>query len=302
MTSPVDDIVLPFQLESSHLRGRAVKMGDSLDTILRQHDYPDAIARLLAESVVVATALASSLKYEGVFTLQAKGDGAVRLLVTDVTSDGGVRAYAQFDRTQKFDAPATTTLMGKGFLAFTCALKDQTERYQGIVALEGGTISEAVQHYFRQSEQIPTGIISAVDRNEQGKWRGGCILLQRMPRDGGINVEISTPEAEDWTRAMVLANTCTSQELTDETLETEDLLYRLFHEEEVRAYPSMNLKHQCRCSQERVETMLKSLPKSEIAELASDGKLTITCEFCNKSYEIDADQAINMGKDAPTNQ
>ena len=279
-----DNIVRSFQLETSSLRGRSVRAGDVLDVILHQHAYPETVGVLLAEAIVIGIALASSLKYDGVFTLQAKGDGAIRLLVVDVTSDGGVRAYAQFDKDKLGDLPADTRLFGKGYLAFTCSPQGSAGEYQGIVALEGGTLAEAVQHYFRQSEQVPTGIVAAARSDAQGKWRGGCLLLQRMPREGGINVEIISPESEDWMRAMTLMGTCTSAELTDVALSVEALLFRLFHEEGVRVFEPQPLRHECRCSQTRVENMLRSLPRAEIEALAVEGLVTVTCEFCNKNY------------------
>ena len=283
-----DDLVLSFQLESSPLRGRMARLGAVLDVILHQHAYPDSVGTLLAEAIVITVALASSLNYEGVFTLQAKGDGVIRLLVVDMTSDGGLRAYAQFDAEGLGAAPADTRLLGKGYLAFTCSMQQKDERYQGIVALEGGSLAEAVQHYFRQSEQLPTGIIASARRDELGHWRGGCLLLQRMPREGGVNVESYSPEAEDWTRAMILMGTCTPQELTQPDLDAETLLFRLFHEEGVLVYEPLPLRPQCRCSQTRVEGMLRSLPRSEVEGLAVDGLVTVTCEFCNTSYPFDA--------------
>ena len=282
-----DDLIQPFQLESSHLRGRLVRVGSVLDIILHQHAYPLPVAGLLAEAIVIAVSLASALKYEGVFTLQAKGAAAVRLLVVDVTNDGGVRAYAQFDKDRLGDAPVDTKLLGKGFLAFTCALAGRDDRYQGIVALEGESLAEAVQHYFRQSEQVPTGIMAAASCDVHGRWRAGCLLLQRMPREGGINVETQTPEAEDWTRAMLVMNTCTPEELTDNDITANDLLFRLFHEEGVRVFDPQALRHQCRCSQQRVEDMLRSFPRAEVESLAVENLVTVTCEFCNKLYAFD---------------
>ncbi|MDR3425172.1 MAG: Hsp33 family molecular chaperone HslO [Alphaproteobacteria bacterium] len=294
MSDQNDDLVESFQFDSSPLRGRVVRMGAALDLILHQHAYPEAVATLLAEAIVIAAALASSLKYEGVFTLQAKGDGAVRLLIADVTSDGGVRAYAQFDKEKLGELPADTRLLGAGFLAFTCSLVGQKDRYQGIVELQGGSLAEAVQHYFRQSEQIPTGIMAAAGRDARGRWRGGCLLLQRMPRDGGINVENLTPEAEDWTRAMTLMGTCTAQELVDEEVTPDILLFRLFNEEGVRVYAPQALRHQCRCSPTRVEGMLRTLPREEVEALAVDGLITVTCEFCNKTYPFDAEARARL--------
>jgi molecular chaperone Hsp33 len=293
-TELTDDLVQPFQLESSNLRGRLVRLGPSLDVILHQHAYPIAIGSLLAEAVCLASALAASLKYDGVFTLQAKGDGPLRMLVADVTSDGGLRAYAQRAEDMNVDfahLKADTKVLGKGFLAFTVSQKNKDDRYQGIVELEGESLAEAVQHYFRKSEQISTGILAAAHCNELGHWRGGCLMLQRLPSEGGMlpRHEIVGEAAgdDDWHRAMLLMGSVTPAELTDASLSANDLLYRLFHEEGVRVYEPHGYRHQCRCSEERVEGMLKSLPRNEVEHLAVNGVVTVTCEFCNRSYIFD---------------
>jgi molecular chaperone Hsp33 len=284
------DFLLPFQLDRSHLRGRVVRLGPLLDDVLKRHAYPPRVASLLGEAMVIAVALSASLKkFDGVFTLQAKGDGAVRLLVADVTGEGAVRAYAQYDAA-KLDADKTAVgdltadLLGKGYLVFTVDYRVKDERYQGIVELEGGTLAEAVQHYFRQSEQIPTGILAATHQDEQGHWHGGCLLLQKMPREGGVAVEVHTPEAEDWIRAMTLMSTCTQAELTTADISSEALLYRLFHEEGVRVYPARPLRHQCRCSEDKVRDMLRGLPRGELTDLAEESRLKVDCEFCSRSY------------------
>jgi molecular chaperone Hsp33 len=290
------DLAQPFQLESSALRGRLVRLGPTLDLILHQHAYPAAVGSLLGEAMVIAAALGNALKYQGVFTLQAKSDGIMRLLVCDVTSDGGVRAYAQFDKDALGAAAAAKArLLGKGYLAFTCmpSRADKTRReesYQGIVELESGSLSEAVQHYFRQSEQLPTGIIAAVHQDGHGRWHGGCLMLQQMPRSGGAAHESDSSVEDDWYRAMMLMGTCTPAELTDPLLEPNELLYRLFHEEGVCVFDAHRFRHQCRCSEERVTGMLKSLPRDEVEALAVNGIIDVTCEFCNRSYKFDAAQ------------
>ena len=238
-----DDLIQPFQLESSHLRGRLIRLGPALDIILRQHNYPEPLAVLLGEAVVIAAALAASLKYNGVFTLQAKGDGAVRTIVADVASDGGIRAYAAGPKEGEFELGDRKgkSLLGKGFLAFTVSEKTKEERYQGIVELLGNSLSEGVQHYFRQSEQIPTGIVAAVRKDSGGHWRGGCLTLQRIPREGGIWSELDASvdikrdisREDDWHRSMLLMGTCTDEELTDQELSANALLFRLFNEEGV---------------------------------------------------------------------
>lgn len=291
------DLVQPFQLESSSLRGRLVRLGPALDIILHQHAYPDVVGGLLAEAMVIAAALGTSLKHEGIFTLQAKGDGPVRLLVADVTSDGGIRAYAQFSpENLPVKSSGDAKLLGKGYLAFTYTLANaaernlQDDRYQGIVELEGKSLAEAVQHYFRQSEQLPTGIMVAVERDSHGRWHGGCLMLQQMPREGGTVYESDMSVEDDWYRAMMLMGTCTPAELADPMLEPNQLLYRLFHEEGVRVFDSHGFRHQCRCSDTRVKGMLRSLPRVEIEELAIKGVVEVTCEFCNKTYRFNEQQ------------
>lgn len=285
-----DDVVQPFQLESSALRGRLVRLGTALDTILRQHNYEVPVATLLGEAVVVAAALATSLKYEGVFTLQAKGDGAVRMLVADVTSEGDMRGYAQVAEGVKALA-GDARLLGKGYLAFTVDQNNKKDRYQGIVELSAGTVAEAVQHYFLQSEQLPTGIVAAVRKDDAGRWRGGCLLIQKMPREGGMEQQKTETSAEDdWIRAMTLMQTCGPDELTHDNLRPNDLLFRLFHEEGVRVYEPHVFRHKCRCSEERVTNMLRSLPRDEIETMSVNGLVSVTCEFCNRSYYYDKKQ------------
>lgn len=287
------DTVQPFQLESSPIRGRLVRMGSTLDTVLQQHAYPANVGRLLAETMVTAAALASALKYDGLFTLQVKSDGPVRLLIADVTHNGGVRAYAQHQDMAALapDIP----LLGKGYLAFTVDQKLGEDRYQGIVELHSDSITESVRHYFKQSEQLLTNLVTAVRQDEHGHWRGGCLLLQRMPRDGGVsNDNLPPPDSnnfdDDWERARTLLQTCTDAELTNPFLTPDALLFRLFHEEGVRVYEESNFHHECRCSQTRVETMLRSLPRDEIEALAINDIVNVTCEFCNKSYDFNKDK------------
>ena len=252
---PPDNLVQPFRLEALSLRGRLVRLGDALETILGQHAYPDPVAQLLGEALVLGTALGTSLKFKGVFTFQAKGDGPVRMLVADITNDGGLRAYAQFSDVLETPLGDVATLLGKGFLAFTVDQQINEDRYQGIVSLENGSLAHAVQHYFLQSEQLPTGLLAVVRRDSDGHWRGGCLMLQRMPREGGITQDLETNADEDWRRAMLLMATCRPEELTDPTLSAHDLLYRLFHEEGVRVYDPLPLRAQCRCSDERVSNL-----------------------------------------------
>lgn len=278
------DMVQPFQIERSGLRGRMVRLGPALDRILAQHDYPEAVSVLLAETAALGVLLASALKYDGVFTLQASGDGPVSILVADVTTDGALRAYAKFDAEAVPKQGALGDLIGKGHLAFTVDQGDFTDRYQGIVALTGDTLAECVQHYFRQSEQIDAGIALAVQRTG-GSWRAGGLSIQRLP-----DVERQVPASDredDWRRAMILMNSATDAELLDPALAPNALLYRLFHEDGVRVYDPVPIRAACRCARERVERVLAALPRDEVTDLKEDGAVRVTCEFCNTEYKFD---------------
>lgn len=303
---PGDDLVRPFQIDASALRGRLARLGSIVDEIVSRHDYPDVVARMLGEAITLAVLLAGALKYEGVFTLQTKGNGPIRLMVADVTSAGAVRGYAQFDaealaRVDAGPGPvnAVPRLLGAGYLAFTVDQGEHTERYQGIVDLDGATLAECVHHYFRQSEQIETGVMVAVQHDAgSGHWRAGGLMIQRLPPsslDGenegrfGFGGELAREAGEDgWRRALVLMSSCRPDELTDATLDADALLFRLFHEDGVRVFPIHVIAAQCRCSRGRIEQVLQSIPRSELDDLvASDGEVAVTCEFCGTRYGFD---------------
>ena len=300
-----DDMILPFQLESSNLRGRIVRLGPVIREILDPHAYPVPVAQLVAETSGMALLLGGMLKYEGIFTLQAQGDGPVRLLVADLTTSGDLRAYAGFDaeRLSSFlgdsgeqvvglratDRPLDLeNLVGHGYLAFTVDQGEHTERYQGIVELKGPNLSACVRHYFEQSEQIGTVILVAAGQTGEG-WRAGGLMLQRLP----LPEDQKTPEAqaqaeEDWGRARALLETCSTEELISPRLDASSLLFRLFHEEGVRVYNPLKLRKGCRCSSDRLSGILSAMPPDDLDHMAElDGQITMRCEFCAKDFRFD---------------
>jgi molecular chaperone Hsp33 len=294
-----DDLVQPFQIEASSLRGRLARLGPVVDTILTRHAYPDAVAAMLGEAIALAVVLAGALKYDGVFTLQTKGDGPLHLLVADVTSAGAVRGYAQYDEGRLQEvlsarrsgaANSVPRLLGAGYIAFTVDQGEHTERYQGIVELQGASLTECAHHYFRQSEQIQAGIKTAVGRDPVSKaWRAGGIMLQRLPSEGLDTFALEAQE-DGWRRAMVLMSSSTSAELLDPTLAHNDLLFRLFHEDGVRVFDAHGLAARCRCSRERIERILRQLPPDDNAEIVKDEEIRVTCEFCNTQYAFARDE------------
>ncbi|HZK89562.1 MAG TPA: Hsp33 family molecular chaperone [Stellaceae bacterium] len=293
-----DDVIQPFQLDPFALRGRLVRLGPTVDRILAQHDYPAPVATLLGEAITLAVLLAGALKYDGVFTLQTKGDGPVRLLVADVKTDGAVRGYAQYDAQRLGEiAPGSgpgggnapvPDLLGSGYLAFTVDQGDDTERYQGIVDIVGDTLAECAQHYFRQSEQLQAGLKLAVGRAGDGQaWRAGGLMVQRVPPEGG-HAPIGDDVEDAWRRVMVLMSSTTADELVAPDLPPRRLLWRLFHDEGVRVYETHPVEARCRCSRERIAGILRAFPADEIDDMRKEAVTTVTCEFCNTRYEFDA--------------
>ena len=292
-----DDVIQTFQLDASNLRGRAVRLGPALNDILGSHDYPLPLAHLVAETATLALLLSSMLKYDGIFTLQTKGDGPVSMLVADVTSDGDLRACANYDsdrleaaraqlsalKTSESSSNHLAQYLGKGYIAFTVDQGDKAERYQGIVELQGQSLVECVQHYFNQSEQIGTGMKMAIGQRD-GQWRGGGIMLQKMPEDDGYSENLSSFDEDDWRRAMILMDSVTDDELLDANLHSNELLLRLFHEEGVRVFEPHAVQKSCRCSEERVLNLLNTMSADDLDYMQDDGEISMTCEFCAAEY------------------
>lgn len=303
------NVIRPFQLEVSSLRGRIVRFDSVLDDILDAHDYPEVVSQLLAETITLCALLSSMLKYDGIFTLQTSGDGPISMLVADMTSHSSgkwsIRGCASFNEERvakmqpdiiKSGAPLML-LLGKGYIAFTVDQGEESDRYQGIVELKGKTLVECVQHYFTQSEQIDTGIKMAVGRDgdqKDGNWRASGIMLQQMPEEGQDQIAergvkpppISNRDEDDWRRAMVFLDSCKDEELLAEDLHGHDILIRLFHEEGVRVFDPILMRHACRCSIEKVENIVRMMAQEERDEMKQEDDLSMTCEFCSKKYNL----------------
>jgi molecular chaperone Hsp33 len=290
-----------FQLESSHIRGRIVRLSDALDGILSAHNYPDDVLHLTGETLTLGVLLSSMLKYEGIFTLQTSGEGPVKMLVADMTTNGNIRACASFNKDEAEKAAWKTNraeLLGKGYMAFTVDQGEHADRYQGIVELKSESLIASVQNYFTQSEQIATGMMMAVGKVD-GKWRACGIMVQQMPEETADYNKDSKSDTheDDWRRTMILLGSVKDEELLSPDIGAEDLLFRLFHEEGVRVYETHELNKACRCSGERVQAVLAGMPSEDIDEITVDGKITMTCEFCSKDYSFDP-QTIRQGGNA----
>lgn len=282
-----DNLAQPYMVHGTDISGRLVRLGSTVNEIATVHNYPAPIAALLAEATALAAAMASSLKFEGKLILQTQSDGPVNMLVADVTTDGALRGYAQFDEAAytALSMHDFRSLLGKGYIAFTVDQGQYTERYQGIVDLSGSSLAECIQHYFYQSDQVDMTVRVAADRDSAGAWRAGAILAQRLPEIGGEGEVSDGAAARDaWDRALAFINSVQADELTDVNLPAQTLLYRLFHEDGVRVSETQALRHQCQCSEDRLKTVLLSLSAEELADCFVDGTVSSTCEFCNTTY------------------
>jgi len=296
-----DDRILPFAVEGLDVRGRVVRLGASIDTVLARHDYPIAVSKVLGEAVALTVLLGSSLKLEGRFQLQTRSNGPIEMLVVDFEAPDRVRAYARYDevRLKEANGAPTGELLGLGHLAMTIDAGPDMARYQGVVPLEGEGLEAAAHQYFAQSEQIPTRVRLAVAEafgSGEHSWRAGGILVQFLPQAGervrdlpggdvpeGFHQPVDDEDA--WMEAKSLVETVEDHELIDPTIPSEELLYRLFHERGVRVFQQQEVRHSCRCSRERILGMLRSFSEDEKRDMIDeDGMINVTCEFCSTKY------------------
>ena len=289
------NLIQPFMVHETDVRGRFVRLGSELDEIMGRHNYPQPIAKLLAELLALAGVLGSALKFDGVLTVQINGEGAVRLMVADVTSSGAIRGYAQYDEAslqQLMDDPlagdnySVPQLCGKGYLAFTVDQGKHTERYQGIVELTGSSLADCIQHYFGQSDQVDM-VVKIAAKQESNKWRAGAMLLERLPEIGGQASGDLEESEESWRRAVIFMSSARDDELLDGNLKATDLLYRLFHEDGVVVFGPIEIKFACRCDESRLASVLMTLPADDLESCKVDGKITSSCEFCSNVFEFD---------------
>ncbi|HWF78141.1 MAG TPA: Hsp33 family molecular chaperone [Caulobacteraceae bacterium] len=293
-TFPLDDLAAPFQIDHQPVRGRLVRMGAVVDEVLTRHDYPAPVANLLGETCALAALVGSSLKFEGRLIVQAQGDGPVSYVVADYDTEGLLRGYCRYDEGRLAEAAAgaglkplgAKALLGEGVFIMTIDQGADMERYQGVTPIEGETLALCAERYFAQSEQTPTRVRLAVgqaDAGEGPKWRAGGVMLQNIAED-----EARGATAEAWREAQFLFETIGEDELIDPSLSPETLLYRLFHEQGVRLFPARPLKAFCRCSEERILSVLKSFGAGERADMIEpDGRIHVTCEYCSRTYEVE---------------
>ncbi|GAC1336667.1 MAG: Hsp33 family molecular chaperone HslO [Acetobacteraceae bacterium] len=285
--------VTPFHLPGRPVRGRLVRLGPLADALLTRHENHPAVTALAGQALALAAALATALKFRGTFSMQAKGDGAVPMLLADCTEAGALRGYARAnpDRLATLLAaepdPTAAALLGTGYLAFTVDQGVDIERHQGIVAIEGETLADMALHYFETSEQLRCSVRLACGQTDAG-WRAGALILERVAGQGGIDPSLdSEAQAESWRTATALAATLSEKELLDDTLPADQLLFRLFGLEGVAADRHRALAYGCRCSRARLSGILEGFSGEDLDHMAIGGDIVMTCEFCNLDFRFD---------------
>lgn len=294
-----DNYVTIFQLDNSPVRGRAVHLGDALNEALGQDRYPPEVARLLGEAMMIGALVARALKFKGRLIVQCHGtnEGAVSLLMADCTTDGNVRGYARWNDEQlkmiRLDSrnPGAQTLLGGGTFSMTIDQGPDMDQYQGLAAIEGDSLSICAEHFFMQSEQIPTRIKLACGQAQlpgnDPTWRGGGMMIQRIAAD-----DARGDTDDDWETAQALFDTLSDEELIDPDLSQEKLLYRLFHEDGVRIVEKADISAKCACSKDRLRNTLRSFDVDAIKDMAEDGIITANCQFCSADYVFELSEFI----------
>ncbi len=284
--------VTPFYLPARPVRGRLVRLGPLAEALLTRHANHPAVTALHGEALALAAALATALKFRGSFSLQAKGDGPVGMLLADCTHDGALRGYARAEPEKLAEAlaggpaPAARHLLGDGYMAFTVDQGPETERQQGIVSLTGDTLADTALHYFTVSEQLDVWLRLACARTPFG-WRAAALVLEKIAGGGGTDPGLDAAALEEsWRTATLLAATVTDDELLDDALPAERLLYNLFHSEGVAADLPRALAYGCRCSRQRLSGILAGFGDDDLDHMAADGDIVMTCEFCNVDFRF----------------
>ncbi|WP_339864023.1 Hsp33 family molecular chaperone HslO [Paremcibacter congregatus] len=295
MTPIYTDSCLAFQIEGQDIKGRIIRLDKSLNEVLGKHNYPEAVSRDLGQAMTISALLGSMMKFDGILTLQLKSDGAVKSLVSDYATDGKgtgvVRGYCGLN-----EAPDGLPTLGNGQMMITMDQGQYMERYQGIVALKNNSLKASAEEYFHTSEQLPTHLMIDCARDASGKWCGAAIMIQHLARNTqaeAARVHESDDAEDQWNTASILLGSVKSEELLDTTLSLQDLLLRLFHESGVRVFTNTELTTGCRCSDKKLRTVLASFKTEELHDIAEEGVITMTCEFCKTDHKFELKKLIN---------
>ncbi len=291
MTALYTDNCLAFQIDQQDIKGRIIRLNKPLNATLESYDCADNIKQELGQAMVLTAMLGSMMKYDGILTLQLKSDGVIQTLVSDFSTDGNgsgvVRGYIRLAENITPNMP----VLGAGQLMITIDQGKYMDRYQGIVKLTENSLKKSAEEYFQTSEQLPTHLMIDCGKDNQGKWTAAAIMIQHLARNS--NNEAAHDEADNWVTATILLSSVKKGELLDNGLSFQDLLRRLYHESGVRIFTTTGILTGCRCSEEKLRTVLANFNPQELQESAEDGVITMTCEFCKTDHKFELKKLIN---------
>ncbi len=275
--------VIPFQLGNNKVRGNIVRLQNVVSEIIKRHEYPANVESIFADTLTITACLGCRMKHDGVFTIQAKGTGDINTLFSDITSNGFLRGYVGLSSDFTNMQSNLKSLMGSGHVSFTLDQGKYTKRYQGIVSLEESNMSKSAELYFNNSEQLETKFLTFnyydfKKSNRKKLFSAGLIMLQKMPDKNSFDKEINE---EFWQNALNFLSTLGKEEFLSTKLTSEEILYRLFNELEIKVFDKIIIRDQCRCSEEKIKLAIKNLSKNELEEIADqNGNVKVVCEFC----------------------
>ncbi len=276
------DYSLPFMLNKAGINGRVVNLNNSITEILSKHEYPNSVSRLLGELLIFVSLLGSNLKSQGIVTAELKvNKGLVKLLVADYTYPGAIRGYGNFNQDEDFPEKVTfRELVEEGYLVITLDLGEDFERYQGIVEIKGDSLASSLIEYMDSSQQIKAALKLVVAEHKKGtnlKWIANGLLIQKLPGN-----QPQFLDNDEWEKFAMYVETISDEEMTLLEITAKDLLHRLFHEEGVWIYEALGIIHKCRCSRERMQNIVDSIPIQEKELIIKEqGHIEVSCQFCN---------------------
>lgn len=299
------DTCASFHINNGAFFGRFVRLDKVLSDIFTHRAYSPTAAGILAESTALAALLSGIIKYDGLFTFQTKSDGPVGMIVVDVSSDGTIRASANYDedrinaakalrKTEALDE-ASPHFLGNGYLAFTFDQGNGTQIYQGVVDIRGKTLADCAMRYFQQSEQIETHLKLYLQKPAEGQtnWKAAGILLQKLPEKGG-KIDNETDIAEAWNEAVIFLDSLRSDEVFNPELSSRDILHRLFHAHDLQTEIIRHYQFGCRCSRDKLQNILQAMKPEEIDSLAEKGKIVAECSFCGQKYSFEKGELLKQ--------
>ncbi len=291
-----NDSCLTFQIEAQDIKGRIVRLNKPLNEILAHYTCSDDIKRALGKAMALTALLGSMMKFDGIFTMQIKSDGRIKSMISDFAANGNgsgvIRGYINIAD----DVAKGRPVLGNGQLMITMDQGQHMARYQGVVELQNGDLKDSAEEYFQTSEQLPTHVMISCDKSANGHWSAAAIMIQHLAQN--TQSEMASPhddekQKDDWNTATILLSTVKPEELLDSALSLQDVLMRLFHESGVRLFSATQVMSGCRCSEDKLRDVLASFNTQELRDIAEDGVISMTCEFCKTDHKFDLKKLIN---------